>query len=202
MRRCPLLIVASGKPRLVEKHLETGGRAGIRTLEEALKPLNRLAGGPIRPLWHPPRCWYCICVAGKKKGRSRGSPVGQRFYPNLVYCSPYDEAEREGFEPPELALNCFQDSRHQPLGHLSTALLRCCVRSIIRIRLRFVKPQPADFLWGRGRLPAAGVVDNHVGASRGTGRGGKEYLDQLVAVGSSEAEQGRAVSDHLPALAG
>src|SRR6185312_16240766 len=29
------------------------------------------------------------------------------------------EAEREGFEPPELSLNCFQDSRLKPLGHLS-----------------------------------------------------------------------------------
>jgi hypothetical protein len=28
-------------------------------------------------------------------------------------------AEREGFEPPELALNGFQDRRLKPLGHLS-----------------------------------------------------------------------------------
>src|SRR5205823_12009061 len=31
------------------------------------------------------------------------------------------EAEREGFEPPELSLNGFQDRRHKPLGHLSAA---------------------------------------------------------------------------------
>ncbi len=28
-------------------------------------------------------------------------------------------AEREGFEPPDLSVNCFQDSRLKPLGHLS-----------------------------------------------------------------------------------
>ena len=32
-----------------------GGEAGIRTLEGAFWPLNRLAGGPDRPLWHLPR---------------------------------------------------------------------------------------------------------------------------------------------------
>ena len=30
-------------------------------------------------------------------------------------------AEREGFEPPVLSHNCFQDSRLKPLGHLSSA---------------------------------------------------------------------------------
>lgn len=34
-----------------------------------------------------------------------------------------ERAEREGFEPPELSLNCFQDSRHKPLGHLSVTWL-------------------------------------------------------------------------------
>lgn len=29
------------------------------------------------------------------------------------------KAEREGFEPPDLSVNCFQDSRLKPLGHLS-----------------------------------------------------------------------------------
>ncbi len=29
-------------------------------------------------------------------------------------------AEREGFEPPELSFNGFQDRRHKPLGHLSS----------------------------------------------------------------------------------
>ncbi len=28
-------------------------------------------------------------------------------------------AEREGFEPPDLSVNGFQDRRHKPLGHLS-----------------------------------------------------------------------------------
>ncbi len=31
-------------------------------------------------------------------------------------------AEREGFEPPELSLNGFQDRRLKPLGHLSGLL--------------------------------------------------------------------------------
>src|SRR4051794_29789861 len=65
----------------------SGGKGGIRTLEGDLSPLNRLAGGPIRPLWHLP-----LSIA----------------------------TEREGFEPPELSLCCFQDSRHRPLGHLSS----------------------------------------------------------------------------------
>jgi hypothetical protein len=30
-------------------------------------------------------------------------------------------AEREGFEPPDLSVNGFQDRRHKPLGHLSVA---------------------------------------------------------------------------------
>jgi hypothetical protein len=33
-------------------------------------------------------------------------------------------AEREGFEPPELSLNGFQDRRLKPLGHLSGTLQR------------------------------------------------------------------------------
>jgi hypothetical protein len=44
-------------------------------------------------------------------------------------------AEREGFEPPELSLNCFQDSRHKPLGHLSVVWL--AVRSV-RLNFPFV----------------------------------------------------------------
>ena len=31
-------------------------------------------------------------------------------------------AEREGFEPPELSLNGFQDRRLKPLGHLSDTI--------------------------------------------------------------------------------
>ena len=31
-------------------------------------------------------------------------------------------AEREGFEPPELSLNGFQDRRLKPLGHLSVSI--------------------------------------------------------------------------------
>ena len=33
-------------------------------------------------------------------------------------------AEREGFEPPELSLNGFQDRRLKPLGHLSGLILQ------------------------------------------------------------------------------
>jgi hypothetical protein len=36
-------------------------------------------------------------------------------------------AEREGFEPPELSLNGFQDRRHKPLGHLSVAEINAAV---------------------------------------------------------------------------
>jgi hypothetical protein len=35
---------------------QAGGEGGIRTLGGALGHLNRLAGGPIRPLWHLPWC--------------------------------------------------------------------------------------------------------------------------------------------------
>jgi hypothetical protein len=39
---------------------------------------------------------------------------------NVVFClSSLILAEREGFEPPELSLNGFQDRRLKPLGHLS-----------------------------------------------------------------------------------
>ena len=34
-------------------------------------------------------------------------------------CRRTDVAEREGFEPPDLSVNGFQDRRHKPLGHLS-----------------------------------------------------------------------------------
>ena len=34
-------------------------------------------------------------------------------------------AEREGFEPPELSLNGFQDRRLKPLGHLSDTFVDC-----------------------------------------------------------------------------
>jgi hypothetical protein len=36
-------------------------------------------------------------------------------------------AEREGFEPPELSHNGFQDRRHKPLGHLSAAEINAAV---------------------------------------------------------------------------
>src|SRR5512141_1609803 len=43
-------------------------------------------------------------------------------------------AEREGFEPPELSLNGFQDRRLKPLGHLSGLILRSTVPTHNRSR--------------------------------------------------------------------
>ena len=42
-------------------------------------------------------------------------------------------AEREGFEPPELSLNGFQDRRLKPLGHLSGLIVDVDDRFAIRI---------------------------------------------------------------------
>ncbi len=42
-------------------------------------------------------------------------------------------AEREGFEPPELSLNGFQDRRLKPLGHLSVSISDCGCLLTIRI---------------------------------------------------------------------
>lgn len=46
-------------------------------------------------------------------------------------------AEREGFEPPELSLNGFQDRRLKPLGHLSVPETSF---STPRLNVRFAKP--------------------------------------------------------------
>lgn len=43
-----------GRTRMRPALVHRGGKGGIRTLEGELSPLNRLAGGPIRPLWHLP----------------------------------------------------------------------------------------------------------------------------------------------------
>jgi hypothetical protein len=43
-------------------------------------------------------------------------PHSTTLAPSRALCC---EAEREGFEPPDLSVNCFQDSRLKPLGHLS-----------------------------------------------------------------------------------
>jgi hypothetical protein len=43
-------------------------------------------------------------------------PHSTALAPSQYLCC---EAEREGFEPPDLSVNCFQDSRLKPLGHLS-----------------------------------------------------------------------------------
>jgi hypothetical protein len=66
-----------------------GGEGGIRTLDSGLG-YNRLAGGPIRPLWHLP--------IGRQLSLSRGN------YFIVVM------AGGEGIEPPTLAGDCFQDS--------------------------------------------------------------------------------------------
>ncbi len=56
---------------------------------------NCLAGSPIQPLSHLSQKLLILKLKTKKM------------------------AEREGFEPPELAFNGFQDHRLRPLGHLS-----------------------------------------------------------------------------------
>ena len=58
------------------------------------------------------------------------------FLPSSLILRVMNMAEREGFEPPELSLNGFQDRRLRPLGHPSdyncgpvrkkkTLVLRC-----------------------------------------------------------------------------
>lgn len=72
-------------------------RAGGTGFEPAIRynPDNRLAGGPIRPLWHPPNCDI-------RATRSK--------------------AEGVGFEPTVTGYRHrgFQDHRLKPLGHPST----------------------------------------------------------------------------------
>ncbi len=52
-----------GCKRLTDFYCQRGsGEKGIRTLERLLKTVNRLAGGPIRPLWHlPNRIYMGLC---------------------------------------------------------------------------------------------------------------------------------------------
>jgi hypothetical protein len=49
--------------------LELGGEGGIRTRGRGFSPDNRLAGGPIQPLWHLPN----FCQA---EGEGFEPPVG------------------------------------------------------------------------------------------------------------------------------
>ncbi len=71
----------------------TGGEGGIRTLEARLNPLNRLAGGPFRPLKHLSiaRLANNIITDYIKKSliieRITGTPGGIRT-PNLRIRSP------------------------------------------------------------------------------------------------------------------
>jgi hypothetical protein len=69
-------------------------REGFEPSVHLLRAYIRLAGEPIRPLWH-------LSVA---------------FY--VTYFISF-MAEGAGFEPANLSVNGFQDRRHRPLGHPS-----------------------------------------------------------------------------------
>ncbi len=90
---------------------ENGGEGGIRTLDSCLG-YNRLAGGPIRPLWHLPT-------------RERCPPVlSHGFFIELM---TDQMAGVEGIEHPTLSGDCFQDSllsqfAYHPFG---SALAHC-----------------------------------------------------------------------------
>ncbi len=87
--------------------MQLAGREGFEPSDEVLSPVNRLAGGPIRPLWHLPECLRSVY---HKISRNRDTQ--DNF-----------QAEGEGFEPSvDLPTHsCFQDSRLSPLGHPSSA---------------------------------------------------------------------------------
>ena len=76
-------------------------------------PHNCLAGSCLQPLGH-------LSPNYKLKNRIRlvSNALPLRT-PNLILLMM---AEREGFEPPELSLNGFQDRRLKPLGHLSDTI--------------------------------------------------------------------------------
>ena len=83
-------------------------RAGFEPAVEVYSPYNRLAGGPIRPLWH---------LSGKA-GKAGG------LNSTIIHIvGDASQAEGEGFEPPVGETHsCFQDSRLRPLGHPSGAV--------------------------------------------------------------------------------
>ena len=80
-------------------------RAGFEPAVEVYSPYNRLAGGPIRPLWHL-------------------SPKAGGVNSTIIHIvGDANQAEGEGFEPPVGETHsCFQDSRLRPLGHPSGAV--------------------------------------------------------------------------------
>jgi hypothetical protein len=47
---------------LTERVFPYGGEDRIRTCDRGFRPGNRLAGGPIRPLWHLPNIRYVVAT--------------------------------------------------------------------------------------------------------------------------------------------
>jgi hypothetical protein len=92
-------------------------------------PHNCLAGSCLQPLGH----LSCLLIRWMMDVRSLRS-LGRRthasmlFHPSSLILRRCIMAEREGFEPPELSLNGFQDRRLKPLGHLSVAISDCRFR--------------------------------------------------------------------------
>jgi hypothetical protein len=82
----------------------SGGEDRIRTCDRGFRPGNRLAGGPIRPLWHLPKYFYVVATSVALTTASDGGGSGIRTHVGVTQ-------------------TCFQDMRLQPLGHPSTSPL-------------------------------------------------------------------------------
>ena len=94
-------------PRLWRERVLGGGEDRIRTCDRGFRPGNRLAGGPIRPLWHLPNFildWWLLILDWQSKIVNQKSPGGGSGIRTHV----------------GVTQTCFQDMRLQPLGHPST----------------------------------------------------------------------------------
>ena len=98
-----------------------GGEDRIRTCDRGFRPGNRLAGGPIRPLWHLPK--FCvaatslapkvICLANQAGVVAFAIDDLSRHYRRMV-------SGGSGIRTHVgVTQTCFQDMRLQPLGHPS-----------------------------------------------------------------------------------
>jgi hypothetical protein len=97
------------KTRPQQERVLYGGEDRIRTCDRGFRPGNRLAGGPIRPLWHLPNLmcshfFWTTDPQGALQSRHYwldGGGSGIRTHVGVTQ-------------------TCFQDMRLQPLGHPST----------------------------------------------------------------------------------
>ena len=91
------------------------GRAGFEPAVEVYSPDNRLAGDPIRPLWHLPDYvisdWH-LANGGTNYVLDSGQ-LSAKCYLLLK------RRERDSNPRWTYAHSCFQDSRLRPLGHPS-----------------------------------------------------------------------------------